>query len=497
MAEQTYFERIRSRPYTEAAQADMAAAAREKSPAGPAPPWAFSPESVAAAGRVVGDVATGALMGPVDAIDTVARKVGGATNEVVARVTGGGAGFFGQPMPVMRELSGGRLLPAGPEQETLPGGFARGLTTFMTLYGPTASAIGGSGFLGEMAAGAFADMMAFENKTGTLSDALRGLGIDNLLTQSLSGELADDEWDASLRAALEGAGLGLLAPVFRGLRAGLQRWPEFAPTFMERLASAPRTPGGPATQAGMVAFHGSPHKFDAFDMSKIGTGEGAQAYGHGLYFAESPGVAGQYRDTLTANAPAYKGGELSARARQWLAWLKKHSDFDSWDEIASSPDGREFITDAAQDAFNSRMADDVDGALADELLDIDPSKLTDAKGALYTVDIPDDAVAKMLDWDRPLGQQPDSVKDAVRSWVGDEAFADLVKRGTTGKQLYYMAPAQGAASTEAAQKMASDHLRSLGIPGIRYLDAGSRGTGDGTRNIVLFDDKLAKIVKRD
>jgi hypothetical protein len=50
------------------------------------------------------------------------------------------------------------------------------------------------------------------------------------------------------------------------------------------------------------AYHGTPHKFDKFDMSKIGTGEGAQAYGHGLYFAENEGVARSYRDTLTQRA---------------------------------------------------------------------------------------------------------------------------------------------------------------------------------------------------
>ena len=36
---------------------------------------------------------------------------------------------------------------------------------------------------------------------------------------------------------------------------------------------------------GITAYHGSPHTFDKFSMDKIGTGEGAQAYGHGLYFA--------------------------------------------------------------------------------------------------------------------------------------------------------------------------------------------------------------------
>ena len=48
---------------------------------------------------------------------------------------------------------------------------------------------------------------------------------------------------------------------------------------------------------GVTAYHGSPHSFDAFSNDAIGTGEGAQAYGHGLYFAENEGVARGYRDS--------------------------------------------------------------------------------------------------------------------------------------------------------------------------------------------------------
>ena len=44
-------------------------------------------------------------------------------------------------------------------------------------------------------------------------------------------------------------------------------------------------------QQGITAYHGSPHEFDQFDTSKIGTGEGAQSYGHGLYFAEHEPIA--------------------------------------------------------------------------------------------------------------------------------------------------------------------------------------------------------------
>jgi hypothetical protein len=46
---------------------------------------------------------------------------------------------------------------------------------------------------------------------------------------------------------------------------------------------------------GLLAYHGSRHDFPSFDISKIGEGEGAQVYGHGLYFAEHPEVAEGYR----------------------------------------------------------------------------------------------------------------------------------------------------------------------------------------------------------
>ena len=53
--------------------------------------------------------------------------------------------------------------------------------------------------------------------------------------------------------------------------------------------------GGMTVQGpkGIRAYHSSPHDFDKFDLARIGTGEGAQVYGHGLYFAESPAVSGQ------------------------------------------------------------------------------------------------------------------------------------------------------------------------------------------------------------
>src|SRR5512139_873784 len=54
-----------------------------------------------------------------------------------------------------------------------------------------------------------------------------------------------------------------------------------------------------AAGMGIRAYHGSPYDFNKFDLSKVGTGEGAQAYGHGLYFAENPAVAQEYKKNLS------------------------------------------------------------------------------------------------------------------------------------------------------------------------------------------------------
>ena len=65
-------------------------------------------------------------------------------------------------------------------------------------------------------------------------------------------------------------------------------------------------------------------------------------------------------------------------------------------------------------------------------------------------------------------------------------------QGFTGKQLLerlFMKP-------KATERSVSEQLRQAGIPGIRYLDQGSRGAGTGTRNYVVFDDKLIDIIKK-
>ena len=67
------------------------------------------------------------------------------------------------------------------------------------------------------------------------------------------------------------------------------------PTAENPVSIVPPKPDEP----GIIAFHGSGADFDEFRLEMIGTGEGAQAYGYGLYFTDSEDIAKFYRDTIS------------------------------------------------------------------------------------------------------------------------------------------------------------------------------------------------------
>lgn len=80
-----------------------------------------------------------------------------------------------------------------------------------------------------------------------------------------------------------------------------------------------------------TAWHGSPHQFDRFSTEHIGSGEGAQMHGWGLYFAEDQAVADRYRGSLVIGrgeneySISYKGArpeELPPSLRVGLERLK-------------------------------------------------------------------------------------------------------------------------------------------------------------------------------
>jgi hypothetical protein len=291
---------------------------------------------------------------------------------------------------------------------------------------------------------------------------------------------------------------------------------------------------GPFGFGGITAFHGSPHRFDKFDMSKVGTGEGAQAYGHGLYFAENPNVAKGYREGLSGKysveglppiprqASGHKAMDFKSDIEQLMgvSSVSPQSDMipflrtrleqrvNNWKEESKNYQGGSAVDDM------NALVGWYEGHLKPRVADLGPQTVKPG-GALYKVDIPDDQVAKMLDWDKPLSQQPESVKKAV---AGRLAGARVEKSKTvTGYDLMdangkwiltrphpfaaddldgatvYKVLVGGATPAESSAR-----LLEAGIPGIKYLDQGSRsGGGKGTSNFVVFDDQIPKIIGRE
>jgi hypothetical protein len=238
-------------------------------------------------------------------------------------------------------------------------------------------------------------------------------------------------------------------------------------------------------------YHGTPHKFDRFDSSKIGTGEGAQSYGHGLYFAESKDVAESYKLGLATQVSV--GGRQLPKSN-WLSIA--NGDIDQAIKFA-----REGL---ATHKPGGRAAAMTQGEL-DELIALKNEGGFEVKndGSLYGVDLKVKA-DELLDWDKPLSEQSPKVQDAF-----DAVFKDAAGRSRMGPgELlnYEQMKEEGAELGMAYRSLesmtgspveTSRVLREAGIPGIRYLDQGSRTDGEGSRNIVLFDDKRAKIVERN
>ena len=326
------------------------------------------------------------------------------------------------------------------------------------------------------------------------------------------------------------------------------------------------------TTSKIMAFHGSPYDFDKFDMSKMGTGEGAQAYGRGLYFSENEEVAKNYRDALS-------GGLISKVDGTPLVDL-----FDRLVRQADSinPMRTGVMDDQARAKANelyekAAFLEDLEikGSFDDALAVVENPKIAEwAKsqilpkfkpaGNIYQVEIGSD-ISKFLDYDAPLSEQSDFVKNALRrsnlprlrktSDGKFEAFTDpqggypKIFTGNTREEAMSNAM-EGLVGADVARALPNPQyfqntMNMQGVQGIRYLDQGSRGKGyevnvtnkgkpvpmgildegdnliaktrkdadeiakkyrkrglqadvqpSGTRNFVVFDDKIIDIVKK-
>ena len=217
---------------------------------------------------------------------------------------------------------------------------------------------------------------------------------------------------------------------------------------------------GDAADVGVIrAYHGSPYDFDHFDASKIGAGEGEQAYGHGLYFAGAENAAKHYRTVQTPELTLGQERELTA-VMQRMRELKG-------------------LTQAVP------RTDPRAAAMIDEWARLRSRRafLENPPGHMYEVElgVPEEA---LLDYDAPISRQPKVVQKLYGNFAMD-------RMGDGGRIYRDIATRHGEAFDDdvtgvLANREASRELLAEGIPGLRYLDQRSRNAGQGTRNYVMF-----------
>jgi hypothetical protein len=275
------------------------------------------------------------------------------------------------------------------------------------------------------------------------------------------------------------------------LLAGIQSAaPIGAGALLAGAALAPEdAEAGVITKGGkrlIEAWHGSPHTFDKFDISKIGTGEGAQSYGHGLYFADNPIVSEDYKRRL----------QILSEAEQRI-YKETIDALKSGAEL--TPESRNLVEAAQSDFqfFEKR------NAASDEIINYLSDGLNAGRGALYRAHIDVDPDT-LLDWDRPLSEQSEYVRKAYAKAeaAGDPILLELLDGSQESLQLSGLFSKSSGAQAyntlaDGSPETATQRLREAGIPGIRYRDQMSRGdTAEPTFNYVMFDDKPISIVER-
>jgi hypothetical protein len=303
---------------------------------------------------------------------------------------------------------------------------------------------------------------------------------------------------------------------------------------------------GNQTVSPLTVYQGSPAKFNRLDATKIGSGEGAQSYGYGHYTAEAKPVAVDYQKRL---AKENFTQDLNSKMALVDVNGKQLTEFNvdvNSDLIDAAKAGKQQFIDLAdtKKARWEELSNDAEYPFKDyakQKVASYTSLLDEAKkggvdytgsGFLYEMDLPDEQIAKMLDWDKPLSKQPKEVKDAMArlgitvdekkvAEYSDALLAALEGTGSvnlprqprdmTGEQIIreirrnpsrYFGAFEGREQTAAMINPdvgASELLRQSGIPGIRYLDQGSRDAGEGTSNFVVFpgNEDMLTILKRN
>lgn len=219
----------------------------------------------------------------------------------------------------------------------------------------------------------------------------------------------------------------------------------------------------------IITYHGTKHdlKDNKFDIDKVGTGQGAATYGHGIYVAENPDVAKVYKSELSGdrmystldvdgNSVAdYMVNDMSQHALNTL--------FKFEGDVGKTIN--KLKAKAEKHPFASTRKISEEGVPFIENFVKEHNVTWNPRGKLYEVDLPDKFVETMVDWDKPLSQQSLTIQSIAKQI---DPNADLKD---TGEVLY-----NTLTDKLGSKKAASEFLNSKGVPGVKYLDGGSRDT---------------------
>lgn len=247
-----------------------------------------------------------------------------------------------------------------------------------------------------------------------------------------------------------------------------------------------------------VAWHGSPHDFDEFDLGAIGSGEGNQAHGWGLYFAKNKEVAQAYKDVLGIDSVEITSGDTKYRLNDDIEWYgdktKSIIDADSplsmaLTTLSEEGDKAKAIKNLT-DFINSKKDNKSDYVVAQikrakQAVQIlkDGNFDTHQWNTMFEVDIPENEY--LLNEQKNIEKQSQVVKNAI-SQISNELNSSVLNNSNlSGKEFYKL-----LSKKLGGDKLASQKLSDFGIKGITY-----KGEQDGVC-FVVFDDKAIKVIQK-
>ncbi len=291
----------------------------------------------------------------------------------------------------------------------------------------------------------------------------------------------------------------------------------------------------PGVTFSITALHASPHSFRKFSTDFMGKGEGAQAYGWGLYFAENPKVNRSYMNQFAQDKATWKFREVetgvievmqrslvgSFLPKDALPEAKEDASDIAWSVLGDLVDaarGSMTVLDVVMELHdeidtNRKYAEtypqerekleQLEGFMLSLLDHLDEIEVRTGMPSNYRVELNVED-SELLGWDyvdeTVLALLKDSPVEEVRYALEHaERRADYRGENVSGKDVYqelFDAFWDGEDGTkQEAQKAASVSLLSSDIKGIRYADGYTRGKveEEQTYNYVIFDGNDIKI----